>query len=105
MWIRSAFWIGTIKAGFETKFRAGIDDDMIPGLKVLPGVRDASALWPQRPEEGAPSLACQILVEFDGREDIDRMLASPERQELRARAAGLAAMFDGKLTHIDCQVG
>ncbi len=104
MWIRAAYWIGSVKPGDEAEFRAGIDTEMIPGLKALPGVRDATALWPQRPEIGAPDLACQILVTFDGRDDIDRMLASPERHELRARSAKIAALFDGKLSHIDCEV-
>lgn len=105
MWIRAAYWIGTARPGNEAEFRAGIDHEMIPGLKALPGVRDASALWPQRPEDGAPELACQILVVFDGREDIDRMLASPERHALRERSGKIAALFDGKLSHIDCEVG
>lgn len=104
MWIRAAYWIGSVKPGQEAEFRTRIDGEMILGLKALPGVRDASALWPGRPEDGAPELACQILVTFDGREDIDRMLASPERHELRARSARIAALFDGKLSHIDCEV-
>ena len=105
MWIRAAYWIGAVKPGLDSEFRAGIDEDMIPGLKALPGVRDASALWPQRPEDGAPDRACQILVMFDAREDIDRMLASPERHALRARSVRIAELFDGKLSHIDCEVG
>jgi hypothetical protein len=105
MWIRTAFWIGTIKHGHEVEFRNGIDRQMIPGIKALPGVLSARALWSQRPEVGAPPVACLMLVEFARREDIDRMLSSPERQALRTRSATIAAMFDGELTHIDCEVG
>jgi hypothetical protein len=104
MWIRTAFWIGTVKHGLEAEFRHGIDQQMVPGIKALPGVLSARALWSQRPEAEAPPVPCLILVEFAGREDIDRMLASPERQALRARSAPIAAMFDGRLTHIDCEV-
>jgi hypothetical protein len=105
MWIRTALWIGAIKDGHEAEFRNSIDQQMIPGIKALPGVRGARALWPQRPEVGAPPVVCLMLVEFERREDIDRMLTSPERQAMRARSAPIAAMFDGQLSHIDCEVG
>lgn len=105
MWIRTAYWIGSARKGLEADFRAGIDGEMIPGIKALPGVRNAEALWPQRFEPGAPRLACQILVHFDSRDDIDRMLASAERQELRSRLGRIQALFDGSLSHIDCEIG
>jgi hypothetical protein len=57
MWIRTAFWMGTIRHGHEREFRDGINQQMIPGIKALPGVLGARALWPQRPEVGAPAVA------------------------------------------------
>jgi len=76
----------------------------VPALKILPGVRDARALWPRRREDNPPDIACQILIEYDKRDDIDLMLASPERQALRSRVAGITALFDGAVSHIDCEV-
>lgn len=105
MWIRAALWIGKVRPGREESFRAGIEGEMVPGIRMLPGVRDARVLWPERAEEGAPALVCQILVEFDGFEDIDRMLKSPERQAFRAKMTDIAAMVEGKLSHFDCAVG
>jgi antibiotic biosynthesis monooxygenase (ABM) superfamily enzyme len=105
MWIRSAFWVGSIKPGSEARFRAGIDGDMIPSLKALPGVRDAKALWPKKLDDEPPLIGCQILVEFADRAALERMLASAERRTLRGRVGELAALFDGKLSHIDYEVG
>lgn len=105
MWIRSAFWTGNIKAGQEAAFRQGIDTEMIPGLQRLAGVKVAKALWPHRYEDKAPKHACIVLVEFDSFEAIEHMLASPERAALRKQALRLVEMFDGTLTHIDCEVG
>ena len=104
MWIRAAFWVGTIKAGSESRFQRGIDEDMIPSLKALPGVQNAKALWPRQIEDQPPAIACEILVEFRERADLDRMLASAERRALRARVGELIAAFDGKLSHINFEV-
>lgn len=104
MWIRSAFWTGAPRPGAEDRFRDGVEA-MIPLMAGLPHVRGARALWPQRREDQPPSIACQVLVEFASREDVDRMLASPERLALRGRVRELVELFDGALSHIDYEVG
>lgn len=105
MWIRSAFWSGRIKAGLEARFSAAIDDELVPALIALPGVVAARALWPRRFEDSPPPIACQIIVEFASKADVDHMLASPERHTLRGRVREIAAMFDGQISHIDFAVG
>ena len=105
MWIRSAFWTGMPKAGSADRFHDAIDGMLVPALRALPGVRDAHALWPRRHEDQPPPIACQILVHFDSREDVDLMLASPERRDLRTRVVEIAGLFDGAVSHIDYEVG
>ena len=105
MWIRASFWIGTIKVGSELRFQRGIDEDMIPALKALPGVQDAVALWPKQFEGEPPVIACQILVKFRERAALERALASAGRRALRARVAALEASFSGSLSHINYEVG
>lgn len=102
MWVRSAFWVG--RARDEAVFEAAINDELVPALKVLPGVNDAQALWPRRCEDGAPGIACQILVHFSSQADVDRMLASPERHALRTRVVEIVKLFDGQFSHIDYEV-
>jgi hypothetical protein len=105
MWIRSAFWTGAPKAGSVDAFHAAIDGLLVPALRELPGVLDANALWPRRREDEPPTIACQILVEFATRDDVDLMLASPERRALRERVVEVAGLFDGAISHIDYEVG
>jgi hypothetical protein len=105
MWIRSAFWVGRPKAGTESQFQALMDGTVVPGMKALPGVRGAKALWPRVREDGPPDICCQILVEFDSRADVDRMLASPERVAMRPRVLEVKALFEGQFSHIDYEVG
>lgn len=105
MWIRSAFWVGAPKRGASDQFREAIDGELVPALRKLPGVRGARSLWPERLEDQPPNIACQILVEFDDRDGVDLMLASPERRALRERVVAVAALFDGAISHIDYRVG
>ena len=105
MWVRSAFWVGSPKPGADEEFHAAVNDELVPRLATLPGVRGARALWPRRLEDGPPDIACQVLVEFETRDDVDRMLASTGRMALRERVREIAGLFDGAISHIDYEVG
>ncbi|HEY5712152.1 MAG TPA: hypothetical protein VIT38_09665 [Allosphingosinicella sp.] len=104
MWVRSAFWTGAPKAGSEQAFRDAINGELMPALKLLPGVDDARALWPRRLEGSPPNVHCQILVDYASLEEVDRMLASPGRAQLRLRVQEIAGLFDGEISHIDYEV-
>jgi hypothetical protein len=104
MWIRSAYWSGRAIAG-EDALKAFVRDVLLPELGALPGVLVAQVFWPERREQGAPDLACQIVLKFNSRTDIDRMLASPERERMRVRAfASLESLFDGTIAHLDLEL-
>ena len=105
MLIRSAFWMGHPKPGLEARFRELLDSEIMPMMRALPGVSDARALWPQEREDSPPDLACQILVSFQDRTAMERMLDSAERRHMRAHVAELKAMFDGAMSHINYEVG
>lgn len=104
MWIRTAYWIGHPRNGREEEFTASINDELVPAILGLPGVIDAKALWPRRLENNPPNIACVIEVHFKTESEIDRMLASPERQKFRTRVGEIAGIFDGVLSHIDFEL-
>lgn len=102
--IRSAFWVGQVKAGAEADFRTLLDQKLLATMKALPGVHDAQVLWPTLHEDQPPQVACQVLVMFNSREDLARMLSSQERQAMRPDVVALRAMFDGAISHIEYDV-
>ena len=104
MLIRSAFWLGTPKAGTEDNFRQVIENDLAPAMRKLPGVAGVKILWPLKLEDQPPPIACQVLVEFESEADLALMLASPGRAALRPRVLALAGAFEGRLSHIDYAV-
>ncbi|MES2582922.1 MAG: hypothetical protein V4627_09420 [Pseudomonadota bacterium] len=100
-WIRSAFWTGTVKTGAEARFRNQIDAVLVPGLRALPGVQSVVVLWPRNVEDSPPAIACQVLVAFANRTDVERMMSSDERRLLRPQVLDAVAMFDGSISHIE----
>ncbi|MCA0244539.1 MAG: hypothetical protein LCI02_27330 [Proteobacteria bacterium] len=101
--IRTAFWVGTPRPGEGTAWRQAILA-LLPAFRALPGVAAVKACWPLKLEDEPPAIACQFIVEFASRADLERMLASPERAALRARVQDAAARFDGRLSHIEYEV-
>ena len=102
--IRSAFWVGQVKAGAQAEFKDVMDRKLLVTMKGLPGVHDAQVLWPTLHEDQPPQVACQVLVLFNSRDDLARMLASPERQAMRADVVTLRGLFDGAISHIEYDV-
>ena len=103
-YIRSAFWVGAPAAGKEKQFREAIDTEMVAAFRKLPGVLAFSVLWPEKVEDGAPPIACQFLVEYADRSDVEVMRASPERAAMGPRLKEIISMFDGTVSHIEYSV-
>jgi len=103
-WIRTAFWHGAPRPGAEQPWREAILKELLPAFRVIPGVHDAKACWPDKREDDPPNISCQFIVEFASRADFDRMLASPERAAVRAIVQRTVALFDGHISHIDYRV-
>jgi hypothetical protein len=102
MWIRSAFWEGQLRAGQEQQFKAEMDDAIAPAMRMLPGVKDAKALWPKVYEGRSADIVCQFLVFFEDEVDIALMIASPGRTAVRQRVAELSSRcFMGQISHIN----
>ena len=104
-WIRSAFWVGQPKLGCAKEFDQTLENELVPALNTLPGVDSARILWPRRREDDPPAFHCQLIVEFADQAALETMLDSPERAGLRDRVREVAALFEGRLSHIDFEVG
>ena len=77
-WIRSAFWIGTMRPGFAQPLQDAMNRVLLRAFQTMPGICDSKACWPCKLEDGPPTIARQFLVEFDSRDELQRMLISPQ---------------------------
>jgi hypothetical protein len=103
-WIRTAFWHGAPRPESAAQWRAAIEQELLPAFRSVPGVHAVKACWPDKREDNPPAIACQFIVEFASRADLDRMLASPERAALRGPVQRAKDLFDGYVSHIEYQV-
>lgn len=104
MWIRSAFFEGTLDQDNADAFRTAIEQDVAPAIARLDGVRGVETLWPRAIEDRPEKMLCQLLVRFDRQEDIARMLGSVGRNEVRARVADMVKRTDVRISHINYEV-
>lgn len=105
MLIRSAYWLGKPRDGQETLFRDIMSNDIVPKMRSFPGVSSVRILWPQEYEGGAPSIYCQVQVEFADAAAQNAMMTSSERAAVRARVLDAVDLFDGTMAHINFEVG
>lgn len=99
MWIRSGLYLGAPKPGEEANFVTGLNDDLLPLMRTLPGVEGAVVLWPA-PGEGN-GIFCQIILQFADHDAMARMLDAPERDLVRQKRDALLAHFGGIVAHVE----
>lgn len=99
-WQRCGIWEGRPRSGAREELVQGIERDLLPVVRHAPGVRRAHALWVKRHEDRDAGMFCQIVVEFDSAQAMDRLLASPEREPIRAALLPLLSLFEGTISHV-----
>lgn len=104
MWIRSAFFEGTLAQNDLDIFQTAIEREVAPAIARLDGVQMVETLWPRAIEDRPHEMLCQLLVRFDRHDDIARMLRSAGRDEVRTRVAEIVAGFDVRISHINYEV-
>lgn len=101
MYIRNAFFLGHPATGAEDKFRAGLETGTAQYAK-LPGVRSARLEFPLSKDDGAPDIYATIRMVFASEQDLERALASKERQVVRtAFASAVMPLFEGTVAHVN----
>ncbi len=101
MYTRNAFFLGQPAVGAEDRFRAGLKNGTEQYAR-LPGVRSARLEYPLAKDEGAPDIYATIRMVFESEQDIERALASPERQLVRATfVADVMPLFEGRVAHVN----
>jgi hypothetical protein len=103
-WIRTAFWHGAPRPDSAAAWRVVIEQELLPAFRAMPGVHDAKACWPDKREDNPPDIACQFIVEFSSRAELERMLACPERAAVRGLVQRAKDLFEGHVSHIEYQV-
>ncbi|QUT05573.1 hypothetical protein KFK14_21865 [Sphingobium phenoxybenzoativorans] len=81
-----------------------IENEIVPAMRLFPGVASVRAMWPESFEADTPNLYCQVLVECKSKEDLETMMDSEARTNLRPSVLAAFDIFDGTVGHIDFSV-
>ncbi len=99
MFIRCAFFRGTVKPGMEEAFTQYIRKELVPLWTRFPGAQEVRVLRQSESDVDDPHLALVLSVRFPTRESIDVALASEVRMTSKEVSKALIAMFDGTVFH------
>jgi len=99
MFIRCAFFRGTVKPGMEEAFTQYIRRELVPLWTRFPGAQEVRVLRQIESDVSDPHLALVLSVRFPTRESIDVALASEVRMQSKEVSKALIAMFDGTVFH------
>lgn len=99
MFIRCAFFRGTVKPGMEEAFTRYIRQELVPLWTRFPGAQEVRVLRQSESDVDDPHLALVLSVRFPTRESIDVALASEVRMRSKEVSKALIAMFDGTVFH------
>ena len=107
MYVRCAYYLGTVKPENRKKFDDYVRDIHLPMVAVWPHLQDLKLLK----SEGEPFLTEQpkyyhaFELFFDTQEDMDKCMASEERKECRRVSAEdfdtFKGLFDGEVHHVN----
>lgn len=100
MIVRSAVLEGTVDEAEREAFDRRMADTVLPAIARYPGLRKVELRRSAEAEAGAPPVYMTFDLHFDDLEAMHRALASPVRQEVRARIAEAMGPFRGRVYHL-----
>jgi uncharacterized protein (TIGR02118 family) len=100
MIIRSAVLEGTVAEDRRAAFDRHMATTVLQAIARYPGIRSVRIRRPVETEAGAPPVYMIFDLAFDGLADMHAALASPIRQEVRARIGEIMSDFEGRVYHL-----
>ncbi len=101
MYVRSAFFEGTLDADQLATFRQHMTEVVAPIVATFPGVRRYDMLWPDMLEAGAPALVLNMAHFYDGPQALEAALASPQRTASLNATTAILEQVPLKVWHIN----
>lgn len=99
MFIRCAFFQGSVKPGKEEAFSRYIRENLVPLWTRFPGAQEVRVLHQVESDVSAPHFGMVLSVKYPSRESIETALASEVRMQSKEVSKDLIAMFDGTVFH------
>ncbi|WP_316980408.1 EthD domain-containing protein [Shumkonia mesophila] len=105
MYIRCAYFVGTVAPENRARFDSFIDTECAPIIATFPNLRSFRILRGRWYEKGAPDIYMTIEMSFDGDAAVEAYLTSEERARNGAKMKQILPLFEGRIFHINHEVG
>ncbi|MDG1116884.1 MAG: hypothetical protein P8N72_07140 [Flavimaricola sp.] len=99
MFIRCAFFKGTIKTGMEEAFHAHWRENLVPLWGAFPNLLELRVLCEVESDDADSPFPLVMAMKFASRDHIQEALASPTRWASKETSKKLLEMFDGHVIH------
>ena len=99
MFIRCAFFKGTITQGKDTEFHAHWQNNLVPLWSTFPNLLELRVICEVESDDPRNPFPLVMAMKFASREDIKEALNSPARWESKEVSKKLFEMFDGSVIH------
>lgn len=101
MFVRCAYFEGTVAEADRAAFDAGIREGVLPAMARFPKVRHVQALFGREYQEGAPDFHVVLRHGYDSLEDLHAALESPAREGVWAELDKIMPLFSGRVIHVN----
>jgi len=105
MIIRSAVLEGTVPEGERAAFDRQMATTVLDAIASYPGLLRVELRRPVEAEAGAPPVYMVFDLHFPSLAAMHAALASPVRQEVRARLGAVMKAFQGRVYHLVLEAG
>jgi len=99
MFVRCAFFKGTIKAGMEEAFHAHWREHVLPHWRAFPHLLELRVMRDVDSDDGTSRFPLVMAMKFAERAHIPEALASDTRWASKAASKPLIDMLDGHVIH------
>ena len=99
MFVRCAFFKGTIIPGNETAFHAHWQENLVPLWSNFPNLLELRVLKEVESDDPNNSFPLVMAMKFATREDINMALDSPVRWKSKETSKRLFELFNGDVIH------
>lgn len=100
MIVRTAVLEGTVDPGDRAAFDHAMRTSVTAAIATYPGLVKVALREPVETEDGAPPVYMAFDLYFPSLEAMHAALASPVRQQVRARLAEAMTPFRGRVYHL-----
>ncbi len=104
MFVRCAYFEGTISTGNQGRFEEVVRQGIAPAMSRFPGIRRLEFRFGRDFEIPERSICFSIEHAYDSLEDIQRAITSDARKSMQADLDELMGLFEGRIYHVNHEV-